>query len=300
MTGAAPLAFLAPVVAPQVAPLQPATVAASATQTATPSASSSAFCSGLVAGLVGAGATMTRKGRSQMAAGFDATKAMGAMPPTGYWDPCGVMKVRSGKDGFEWKDEETFNKYRVAELKHGRVAMIASVGLIANAFWKLPGFEDVPDGLAALTTSQGGAGFGILFILAGAIELNTPKGDFTDPAGLRMMCVDDDHVLASKELANCRMAMMAVVTLWVIEYGTGISPSSQLFNLELEGFVYPSIVAFLVALPLSGDAWKKAVNDPAWPFKEAPVAKTETIKMEVPKVEATEEVKVEEPAKATA
>jgi len=120
--------------------------------------------------------------------------------------------------------------------------------------------------------------------------LNTPKGDFKDPAGLRMMCVDDDHVLASKELANCRMAMMAVVTLWIIEYGTGISPSSQLFNLELEGFIYPTIVAALIGLPLSGAAWKSAVNDPAWPFKPVAAAEKKTISMEMPKEEVKEEV----------
>jgi len=204
-----------------------------------------------------------------MKAGFDASKQIGVMPPTGYWDPCGLMKERVGKDGWQWKDEATFEKYRIAELKHGRIAMVASVGLIANAWFKFPGFESVPDGLAALQTSQGGAGFGLLFILAGYIELNTPKGDFTDPVGLRAMCVDDDYVLASKELANCRMAMMAVMTLFIIEAGAGVSPTSQMTNLELEGFLFPSILAALVALPATGAKWADAVNDPAWPFKPA-------------------------------
>merc|ERR1712232_1210658 len=163
---------------------------------------------------------------------------------------------------------DTFKKYRAAELKHGRIAMVASVGLIANAFWKFPGFESVPDGLATLQTSEGGAGFGLIFILAGYFELNTPDGNYTDPVGLRKMCVDDDHVLARKELANCRMAMMAVVTLWIIEYGTGISPTSQMTNLE---FIHPSWFTFLafLALPASGMFWDDAVKDPAWPFKES-------------------------------
>merc|ERR1712232_44954 len=182
-------------------------------------------------------------------------------------------------------------------MGHGRVAMVASVGLIANAWWKFPGFESVPDGLATLQTSQGGAGFGLLFILAGYIELNTPKGDFTDPVGLRAMCVDDDYVLASKELANCRMAMMAVMTLFIIEAGAGVSPTSQMTNLELEGFLFPSILAALVALPATGAKWADAVNDPAWPFKPAKAVTPEktTISMKMPaqpeavteKVEAT-------------
>jgi hypothetical protein len=236
-----------------------------------------------------------------MKAGFDASKQVGVMPPTGYWDPCGLMKERVGMDGFQWKDEATFEKYRIAEIKHGRVAMVASVGLIANAWWKFPGFESVPDGLATLQTSQGGAGFGLLVILAGYIELNNPKGDFKDPVGLRAMCVDDDHVLASKELANCRMAMMAVVTLWIIEAATGISPTSQMTNLELEGFLYPAILTALVALPASGSKWAEAVKDPAWPFKPAAVATTDktTIGMTMPEqLEAAKEEVVSETAVA--
>merc|ERR1712070_1270128 len=216
------------------------------------------------------GASMrARGGRSAMKAGFDASQQLGVMPPTGYWDPCGCLKERVGMDGWQWKDEATFKKYRAAELKHGRVAMVASVGLIANAWWKFPGFESVPDGLAALQTSEGGAGFGLLFLLAGYFELNTPAGDFKDPVGLRSVMVDDDHVLASKELANCRMAMMAVVTLWIIEYGTGISPTSQMTNLELLQPNWVTGLAFL-ALPASGVFWDDAVKDPAWPFKDTP------------------------------
>merc|ERR1712232_742962 len=275
--------------------------------TSSPSYGTGAFCSGLVVGLVGAGTSMkARAGRSAnlsaTKAGFDASKQIGVMPPTGYWDPCGCLKERVGKDGWQWKDEATFKKYRAAELKHGRVAMVASVGLIANAWWKFPGFESVPDGLATLQTSQGGAGFGLLFILAGYIELNNPMGDFKDPVGLRAMCVDDDHVLASKELANCRMAMMAVVTLWVIEAGTGISPTSQMTNLELEGFLYPAILTALVALPASGKAWGDTVKDPAWPFKPvatAAIPEKATISMKMPEKEAVKE-EVEANVEATA
>jgi len=36
-----------------------------------------------------------------------------------------------GKDGSgNWKDEATFQKYRTAELKHGRVAMLATTGIL--------------------------------------------------------------------------------------------------------------------------------------------------------------------------
>jgi len=62
--------------------------------------------------------------------------------PNGYWDP---LKLAEGKD------DETLNFYRAAELKHGRVCMLASLGLVFQgldtgiipnpAFTETNGFE---------------------------------------------------------------------------------------------------------------------------------------------------------------
>lgn len=80
---------------------------------------------------------------------------LGAQAPFGFWDPAGL--VREG-------DAALFYKYRVAEIKHGRVAMIAAMGFIApEAGPKFAGyispstgvkFEDIPNGLAALGPSR--------------------------------------------------------------------------------------------------------------------------------------------------
>ena len=40
-------------------------------------------------------------------------------PPVGYWDPAGLAK-----DG----DAEAFKRRRSVELKHGRIAMLATMG----------------------------------------------------------------------------------------------------------------------------------------------------------------------------
>ena len=48
---------------------------------------------------------------------------IGVLPPTGFWDPLGLSKDI---------DEATFTKYRTAELKHGRVAMLAVTGYISR------------------------------------------------------------------------------------------------------------------------------------------------------------------------
>ena len=54
----------------------------------------------------------------------------GVIAPTGFWDPFGLAKNI---------DDATFAKYRTAELKHGRVAMLAVTGLITAAYARFPG-----------------------------------------------------------------------------------------------------------------------------------------------------------------
>jgi len=195
-----------------------------------------------------------------MQAGFDPTSSLGVCDPTGYWDPCGFMKESKGKDGFVWKDEETFTNYRVAELKHGRVAMIATVGLITTTFWKFPTFEDIPGGLQALDTSVGGAGFGIIFIMAAWFEINYPTGDFDVPGPWGAT-----EEMKGKEIANGRLAMAAVITLLITEYGTDLTPAGQfadpLSNLAGSGGFY-TFWALLVA----AFAWTqpKASTEVSW------------------------------------
>merc|ERR1712118_318546 len=132
---------------------------------------------------------------------FDPAKQVGAMAPLGFFDPLGFSKVG---------DKEGFRNLRAAELKHGRVAMMAAVGAVAQHYIKFPGFEKVPAGLAAVTTPPGSYGVLALILLSGVMELavwtQDPKkevGDFGDPVGLGMYDLD----MRNRELNNGRMAM---------------------------------------------------------------------------------------------
>ena len=73
---------------------------------------------------------------------------LGAISPLGYFDPLGLSKDI---------DQETFDNYRTAELKHGRVAQLAVLGYIVPEIYKFPGdiapgisFASVPNGIAAI------------------------------------------------------------------------------------------------------------------------------------------------------
>merc|ERR1712139_281967 len=96
---------------------------------------------------------------------------LGVQEPVGFWDPLGLSA-----DG----DLATFKRRRTAEIKHGRVCMIACTGYIVPEYFKWPGylspslgikFADVPNGLAALSKVPV-VGLAQIVAFAGSIELS--------------------------------------------------------------------------------------------------------------------------------
>ena len=90
-------------------------------------------------------------GGSSSYASFDPATEAGVQDPVGFWDPLGLAAD---------KDEATFKRRRAVEIKHGRIAMYATMGYIVPEYYKFPGdlspslgikFADVPAGLAAFS-----------------------------------------------------------------------------------------------------------------------------------------------------
>ncbi|CAK0835355.1 unnamed protein product [Prorocentrum cordatum] len=155
---------------------------------------------------------------------FDPATQLGAMAPLGFFDPAGFSKVG---------DEEGFRNLRTAELKHGRVAMMAALGFVAQQYIQFPGFESVPAGVGAVTTAPGTYGFVALFLFSGAMELavwtQDPKkevGNFGDPLGLSNIFGYDED-MRHKELNNGRFAMFAAIGILSAELLTGKVGLSQ-------------------------------------------------------------------------
>jgi len=211
------------------------------------SGSTCATVSATIATIVGQAVSKTNRKRSTRRSelhAFDPSQEVGAMAPMGYWDPLHLMR-----DGFknptgEYKSQETFNWYRAAELKHGRISMMAVLGLVAGEGFKWPGFEDIPGGVAALSTEAGGAGFGMIVLIAGIFELDVLKqdptkepGNFGDPVGWTRMddygskFWDYNEEMRNKELAHCRLAMSGVITCFLLEY-FGFDSDSQFSFLQ--------------------------------------------------------------------
>ena len=85
---------------------------------------------------------------------FNPATEAGVQDPVGFWDPLGLSAD---------KDEATFKRRRAVEIKHGRIAMYATIGYIVPEYYKFPGdlspslgikFADVPAGLAAFSKAQ--------------------------------------------------------------------------------------------------------------------------------------------------
>ena len=160
----------------------------------------------------------------------------GATEIGGFFDPIGLSKGKS---------EETMNWYRAAELKHGRVCMLASLGIWIQGApeqgW-IPGFV-TKDTNALKAASEvyekaPGAVWQILIAIAAVEVLNSSieskggrPGDFGwDPAGIRPK--DDAKLdeMQLKELKNGRLAMLGTTAMLLQESISGQGVWDQLYN----------------------------------------------------------------------
>ena len=157
------------------------------------------------------------------------------------FDPFYLSSIQKNFAGFiqppSWEDQgegiDTVYWMREAELKHGRVAMLAWTGWLATdgalgpVPFRFPGqiYQDVPDSLHAhdIMVGQGSLGFMLLaigfveFCMSAVLvevakgESDREAGDFKlDPLGfLKDKSKEDIDTMKLKELQNGRAAMMA-------------------------------------------------------------------------------------------
>jgi len=161
---------------------------------------------------------------------FNPAEQLGVTAPMGFFDPLGFSKVG---------DEEGFRKLRAAELKHGRVAMMAAVGAVIQCPFQFPGFDKLPRGLGALTQEPGIYGFVALVVVSGVFELflwkDDPKkgvygiGDYGNPFQFGAGDPLGESIdMKNRELNNGRAAMIAILGIIVAELATGKNACQQL------------------------------------------------------------------------
>merc|ERR1719201_2319019 len=147
--------------------------------------------------------------------------ALGAQALAGFWDPIGISDNIS---------PEQFQRYREVEQKHGRIAMIATIGYVVPEKFgtfgdiKLGGdvkFSDVPNGVQALFKIPA---VGLLHIRILETQFPNENGDYgTGYFGQSLEEPLKSRKLAM-EIANRRLAMLGIMGLLAQDVVTGGHP----------------------------------------------------------------------------
>merc|ERR1712187_117437 len=150
---------------------------------------------------------------------------MGAIAPLGFWDPAGLSKSQSDR----------LAVFRSAELKHGRVCMLATLGLVVSEKFH-PFFDAWGDGsfvsavgnhFSPTATLNFWPAFWALsagheLLLELGKDVNEHGGDYGfDPLGLKPTDPAALKEMQNKELSNGRLAMLASMGIMAQELVTG-------------------------------------------------------------------------------
>ncbi|CAE7759839.1 FCP [Symbiodinium pilosum] len=130
------------------------------------------------------------------------------------------------------EDERWFRRLREAELKHGRIAMLAASGFFAAHVVRVPGFEDAAEGISAGLANESWQRISLLiFIFCGQFERNQFRqeagreiGDFGDPLKLGQYTPE----VRLGELVNGRLAMLSCAIIAGLEFSNGV-PATQVW-----------------------------------------------------------------------
>jgi len=157
---------------------------------------------------------------------------IGVQAPVGFFDPLGF--INNGPYG---SPEENFRHYRAVEVKHGRIAMAATLGMLVQETSRFQGFlspsqnlkfEDVPNGLGALNAVplegwvQMAVVIGLHEVFIKEREGRAP-GDFgTGYFGFSMDDQSAKQIRAlSVEISNGRLAMLGILGMFASEIVNG-------------------------------------------------------------------------------
>ena len=149
---------------------------------------------------------------------MDFSGEIGAQAPLGFWDPLGLLANA---------DQERFDRLRLVETKHGRIAMAAILGHIVTTKGDrlpvsiTPGYDltKVGPGLKALTDLPAEAIFGTLLTVAAIEGGYAARKDEIEEAQLRASGWDQETIdkKLAIELNNGRAAQMGILALMVHE-----------------------------------------------------------------------------------
>merc|ERR1712232_594269 len=169
----------------------------------------------------------------------------GAIAPAGEFDPANLLEGTSKEEVYRWRE---------AELTHGRVGMLASLGfLIQETFHPLftadggPAIQQIPKlppalwfgmtlGIAICESLRIQKGWANPYEAPSKIQTLKPEyypGDLGfDPLGLKPEDPDEFRIMQEKELSHGRLAMLAAAGFMAQEAVTGQTWSQTDINFD--------------------------------------------------------------------
>lgn len=167
---------------------------------------------------------------------------MGETAPCGYFDPIGLSKGKSLKEvifdfttairnssesQLKFRHCYQMNQFRESELKHGRVAMLASVGFMVQP-WFHPLAEPLkiahPESAIQAMYETPLLGWGQVLLVTGvfewlSVQIQSTEGyQAGDILGVYQYTDNNDKGWAdyqNRELNNGRLAMVAAMGFWI-------------------------------------------------------------------------------------
>merc|ERR1719436_1808250 len=164
------------------------------------------------------------------------------LPLTEKWDP---LKLGS--------TDAKMERYTAVEIKHGRIAMIATVGYVMPEIFRFPGCENFENGLGALSTIPvegwiqlvGFVGFHEVFVKPRAGGM----GSYDLGFGTELFDGIPDEELERRQTVernNGRLAMVAIMGMMVQD---GMFGKTPLAMLKSDGFWGPPVDIFIKDIP---------------------------------------------------
>ena len=162
----------------------------------------------------------------------------GELAPTGFFDPLGLSNG---------KDEDTIKMYREAEIKHGRVCMLASAGILTQELLKNPLGIDGPGITHFDQVEKVFPEWSFIFLLFAAfveggnivnkwetaaeakaagrnaiLKADSEPGDLGwDPLGWYPEDPEEQAIIRTKEIQNGRLAMLSFLGIVAQELTDG-------------------------------------------------------------------------------
>jgi len=169
----------------------------------------------------------------------------GNIAPAGNWDPANLLDGASKGEVYRWRE---------AEITHGRVGMLASLGFLVQEFWHPlfaadggPAIEQIPKlppalwvamtiGIGAAETLRIQAGWANPYEKMDNVQALKPDyfpGDLGfDPLGLKPTDPAELRTMQEKELSHGRLAMLAAAGFMAQEAVTGATWGSRDVSFE--------------------------------------------------------------------